>query len=72
MATRNPEQYRRLLVRLRQARLDCGLQQTDVATALGEPQQFVSRVELGERRIDPTELQEFAKLYKKPLAHFLD
>ena len=71
MATRNPERYKRLIRRLKQARLECGMSQVDVARALGEPQQFVSRVELGERRIDPTELAELAALYRQPIGYFL-
>jgi hypothetical protein len=35
------------------------------------PQSFVSKVETGERRIDPTELEKFAKLYGKPITFFL-
>ena len=41
--------------------------QEKVAEHLGKPQCFVSKVETGERRIDPTELEKFAKLYGKPV-----
>ena len=71
MGTRHPERYRQLLARLRQARLEAGLTQVEVAAGLGVPQQFISRVELGERRIDPLELQDFAKLYGKSLEFFV-
>ena len=40
-----------------------GMTQEAVAKELGKPQSFVSKVETGERRIDPTELEKFAKLY---------
>ena len=56
MGTRNPEQYGEMLRRLREARKEAGIRQTDVAEALGVNQTFVSKVELGERRIDPTSL----------------
>jgi transcriptional regulator with XRE-family HTH domain len=46
-----------LLALLRQARLDAGLRQTDVAARLGKPQSFVSNYESGERRLDLLELQ---------------
>jgi transcriptional regulator with XRE-family HTH domain len=72
MASSHPERYRQLIAKLRQARRDAGLTQVDVAQRLNKPQQFVSRVELGERRLDPIELAELAKLYGKALTFFLD
>ena len=63
--------YRRFLVRLRQARTEAGLTQADVARYLGKPQSFVSKCESGERRVDVVELEELAKLYRKPVAWFL-
>ncbi len=71
MGTRNPSQYEEMLRRLREAREEAGFRQTDVARVLGVTQTFVSKVELGERRIDPTELQEFAALYGKKVTDFL-
>lgn len=61
-----------MLGRLREARQEAGLTQVEAAARLGVPQTFISRVELGERRIDPLELEEFADLYGKPLDYFLD
>jgi transcriptional regulator with XRE-family HTH domain len=72
MATRHPERYRRLLVRLREAREAAGLSQEKVAEMLGERQRFLSKVERGERRIDPVELKELADLYGKPLDFFVE
>ncbi len=63
--------YRYLLRRLREARLDAGFTQVEVAAALGRHQSFVTKCELGERRIDPIELQQFAKLYRKRISYFL-
>jgi transcriptional regulator with XRE-family HTH domain len=60
-----------MLVRLRQARRECGLTQTEVARALHKTQGFVSKSELGERRLDPIELLDFATLYGKPVVFFL-
>ena len=60
-----------MLSRLRQARLDAGLTQAQVAEKLGVRQTLVSKVELGERRIDPIELRRFAELYGRPLDWFL-
>ena len=45
--------------------------QVEVAKRLRRPQSYVSKAELGERRIDPIDLQEFAELYRKPIGFFL-
>ena len=71
MATRHPERYRVLLARLREVRETKGLSQQAVARALGTSQKYVSRVETGERRLDPFELEELARLYGKTLRFFL-
>nr|3EUS_A Chain A, DNA-binding protein [Ruegeria pomeroyi]3EUS_B Chain B, DNA-binding protein [Ruegeria pomeroyi] len=47
-----------LCQRLRQARLDAGLTQADLAERLDKPQSFVAKVETRERRLD---VIEFAK-----------
>lgn len=65
------KQYQRFLNRLRKARKDANLTQTEVAAALGKPQSFVSKCESGERRVDIIELTDFAKIYEKPLDFFL-
>lgn len=65
-------EYRRMLTALRQAREEAGLTQAEVAAAFARPQSFVSKCESGERRIDPTELRLFAKIYQKPFCYFLD
>jgi transcriptional regulator with XRE-family HTH domain len=69
-AVHSPD-YQHFLKRLREARHQAGLTQVQVAKALGRPQSFVTKCELGERRIDPIDLQRFAKLYRKPLSFFL-
>lgn len=51
--------------------MDAGLTQVAVAKALGKTQAYVSKCELGERRIDPIDLQDFANLYRRPFAYFL-
>ncbi len=64
--------YHRFVQRLRQARLEAGLTQAQVAELLGKPQSFVSKVEAGERRVDFVELQVLAQVYGKPVAYFQD
>ncbi len=63
--------YRLFLTRLRQARIDAGLTQVEVAAKLRRPQSFVSKCETGERRVDVVELTEFARLYGKELSDFV-
>jgi Helix-turn-helix domain len=67
-----PAEYMRMLLRRREARAASGLTQKEVAEHFEQPQSFVSKCESGERRIDPIELARFAKLYKRPLACFLN
>lgn len=54
------ERYRRLVDRLIERRKELGLRQEDVAKRLGTHQQFVSRFETGERRLDAVELVDIA------------
>jgi transcriptional regulator with XRE-family HTH domain len=49
--------------RLREAREQKGLTQAQAAEALGQPQNFISKCENGERRIDAIELADFIELY---------
>jgi transcriptional regulator with XRE-family HTH domain len=71
MRSLHSARYRRFLKQLRQARLDADLTQAEVAAALRRPQSFVSKCESGERRVDVVELDDLAKLYRKPIAYFL-
>lgn len=64
-------EYQYLLKRLRDARHQAGLTQVQVAKALRRHQSFVTKCELGERRIDPIDLLRFAKLYRRTLSFFL-
>lgn len=63
--------YTHFLERLKQARLDAGLSQEEVAQRLGISQSIVSRSESGDRRVDVIELLAFADLYHKPLEFFI-
>jgi transcriptional regulator with XRE-family HTH domain len=67
----NSAAYLRLRGRLRRARRDACLTQAEVGRRLGVRQAFVSKVESGERRLDPVELARFAAVYGKPLPCFL-
>lgn len=67
-----PARYKEFLRRLRQARLEAGLTQIQVADTLEKPQSFVSKCETGERRVDVVELQVLASLYGVPLSYFVE
>jgi transcriptional regulator with XRE-family HTH domain len=62
--------YKRFRARLVQARKEAGLTQVEVARRLGRSNSFVSKCELGERRVDVVELQQLAQIYRKALAFF--
>ena len=60
-----------IVARLKQARIDAGLGQVEIAEKLGKTQSYVSKIESGQRRFDVLQLKEFAKLYKKDLSFFI-
>ena len=64
--------YKNFLARLIEARKQAGLTQVDVAKRLGKAHSFISKCELGERRVDFVELQQLAKIYKKELSFFCE
>jgi len=64
-------EYADFVGKLRVARLEAGLRQIDVAKKLKRTQSYVSRVEVGEQRLDILELKKFAELYKKDLNYFI-
>ncbi len=69
--TEYKRRYDEFLRRLRQARLDSGLTQEEVAQRLGRSQSLVSRSEQGLRRVDIVEIQMFADIYSKSLSYFM-
>jgi transcriptional regulator with XRE-family HTH domain len=56
---------------LKKARIEAGLDQADVAKLLGKTQPHISKIEAGQRRLDITQLKEFAKIYKKNINYFI-
>ena len=63
--------YQEFIARLVQARKDAGVTQVEVAIRLGKAHSFISKCELGERRVDFVELQQLAKIYGKDLSFFV-
>jgi len=65
------KEYAVFVEKLRKARLEAGLRQIDVSKKLKRTQSYVSRVEMGEQRLDILELKKFAELYKKDITYFM-
>ncbi|PIR85627.1 hypothetical protein COU14_03365 [Candidatus Kaiserbacteria bacterium CG10_big_fil_rev_8_21_14_0_10_44_10] len=65
------KEYAYFVERLRQARVDAGLTQVQVAKKLRRPQSHISNVESGQQRVDVVELQRFAKMYGKDITYFI-
>jgi transcriptional regulator with XRE-family HTH domain len=62
--------YREFRERLRQARDEAGQTQREVCAKMGKSTSFISKCELGERRLDYVELRKLAKIYRKPVSFF--
>ena len=65
------KEYQTVIKRLKDARVESGLKQEEVANKLGKPQSYVSKIERGERRVDIAEIKLFAKVYQKPIDYFI-
>lgn len=63
--------YKAFRERLTKARTDAGMTQEEVNKRMGKPHSFISKCELGERRVDFVELQTLANIYGKSLSFFI-
>lgn len=68
---RKARDRRILLQLLRQVRVDAGMRQEDLARALGRKQAYISKYELGERRLDLLELVAVCDAVGVPLIEFV-
>ena len=57
---------------LKELRVNAGLRQIDVASALGIQQSMVSKYEVGERRLDILEIRELCALFGLTLSSFIE
>jgi len=64
--------HKQLIEKLKNARIEIGLDQIEVAERLNKTQSYISKAESGQRRIDIIQLKEFAKLYKKDIHYFIN
>jgi transcriptional regulator with XRE-family HTH domain len=69
---RQRPEYERLRVTLRQLRHERGLNQQQLAARLGVRQEWISRYEVGERRLDVVELADLARALGVSVAEILD
>jgi len=65
------QKNKKLLEKLRSARLEAGLTQIEAGKKLKRPQSYLSKIERGERKIEAIELGEFARVYKKEVGYFI-
>ena len=65
------KEYKLLVQKLKKARLKSGLNQVAAGKLLKKDQTFISKVEAGQYRLDAIQLNQFAKIYKKDIKHFL-
>ena len=65
------QDHRNLVEKLKQARIEAGLDQEEAARLLGKTQSYVSKIESGQRRIDVIQLKNKAKIYEKPFNFFI-
>ena len=64
------KEHGRLIKRLIQARQEAGLNQIEAAKRLGRSQSYLSKIEVGQRKVDVIELKKIAKVYKKSTSYF--
>jgi len=64
--------YKRIIKRLREARLSVGFSQQAVADKLGKPQSYIAKIEAGERRVDVAEIKKLAAIYKRDISYFYE
>lgn len=60
-----------MAARLKEAREYLGLSQEEVAMALNIPRPAISRIESGQRNVEALELEQFSRLYTRPVQYFL-
>ena len=64
-------EHKAVVERLVKARKEAGLNQEEVAKALGKTQSYISKIESGQRRLDVVQLKELAEVYRKRIDYFI-
>ncbi len=65
------KEHKLLIKRLVQARKEAGLSQIEAAKRLNRSQSYISKIEVGQRKIDVIELKAMIKIYKKQIFDFI-
>ena len=65
------KEHKHLVSKLKKARKETGLDQSNAAKLLGTTQSYISKIESGQLRIDIIQLKEIAKIYKKNINYFI-
>ncbi|PJZ76340.1 helix-turn-helix domain-containing protein [Leptospira neocaledonica] len=63
-------QKKKFLKSLRQARIEAGLSQSDVARKIGTSQSFISKIESGRISLEVEIFLKLYQLYDKPAVYF--
>lgn len=71
LKTIHRNEYDILISKLIAARKECNFTQKEVGEHLGWRQDYVSKLEAKQRRLDIIELNDLAKIYKKDLSYFI-
>ncbi|MEK7643846.1 MAG: helix-turn-helix transcriptional regulator [Patescibacteria group bacterium] len=66
------QDHKKFVSKLKQARIETGIDQKKAASLLGMTQSYISKVESGQRRVDVVQMKNFAKIYKKSLNYFIN
>ena len=72
METLRSKERRVLRKLLKEARRQAGLRQVDLAARMGVPQSLISKIEVGERRVDLLELRAICEALGLSLGEFVD
>lgn len=70
-ANESDNQRMQMAGRLREAREYLGLSQDEVASVLKLSRPAITNIESGARKVEAIELDQLAKLYGRPVSHFL-
>ena len=71
MQLQNMPASRIIAEKLRQVREELGLTQEQVAVLMKRPQSYVSRCEMGIKRLEIRDLEAFCQVYGKNISFFL-
>lgn len=66
------KEHKKLIERIIQARKEAGLSQVEAAKRLGRSQSYISKIEVGQRKIDVIELKKIAKVFNKKVSFFIN